>query len=474
MNSFFQPRVLWGSIIASALLVTAFFMPFNASIPKESQVNIQPSINYSAAYKELYQAQLKSIQAYELSKEEIYALTIDQRLTYYFDSLEAIEATLTEVLEASIDTQFDGDVTLLSDMVPKISFVEHPTLSIEINPLTLTGAASSPENKPTSDEDIDDHPLIPELPVITMPPDEVTSFDFQESITIATVTKSGQAMTTPEEVAAELLKTNSTPASYTVVSGDSPSTIAEDNNMTLADLFALNDDLENKAKSLQIGDDLIVEKLVPELCVVIESLESTTVSIPNTTIYQEDEDVYIGLEVLEDEGYNGIKLVTESVETVNGDVLSRKAIKEEILSKPEPKIILVGAKPIPDVGSVGFFIQPLNSYRLSSSYGPRWGGTHKGIDMAVPTGTSVKAADGGTVIYSGWNDGYGYMVEIDHHNGFTTKYAHNSQLLVSVGQEVGQGQVISKSGNTGNSTGPHLHFEISKDGETVNPTEYFN
>lgn len=110
--------------------------------------------------------------------------------------------------------------------------------------------------------------------------------------------------------------------------------------------------------------------------------------------------------------------------------------------------------------------------RISSSYGPRWGRMHHGIDIAVNTGTQVRAAARGRVSFAGWNGGYGYLVVIDHGNGVETRYAHNSKILVSVGQYVSRGQVVARSGNTGNSTGPHLHFEIRHRGNSVNPIQY--
>lgn len=97
---------------------------------------------------------------------------------------------------------------------------------------------------------------------------------------------------------------------------------------------------------------------------------------------------------------------------------------------------------------------------------------HRGLDIAAPTGTPIKAASAGTVTTAGWNDSYGYMVIISHGNGIQTVYAHSSQLLVSVGQKVSQGQVIAKVGSTGYSTGPHLHLEIRVNGVLQNPQNY--
>jgi len=97
---------------------------------------------------------------------------------------------------------------------------------------------------------------------------------------------------------------------------------------------------------------------------------------------------------------------------------------------------------------------------------------HSGIDIAIPSGTPVQAADSGVVLISGWNGGYGLFVAIDHGKGISTAYAHNSRLLVKEGDEVTKGQTIALSGSTGWSTGPHLHFEVRENGTLVNPLKY--
>jgi murein DD-endopeptidase MepM/ murein hydrolase activator NlpD len=107
-----------------------------------------------------------------------------------------------------------------------------------------------------------------------------------------------------------------------------------------------------------------------------------------------------------------------------------------------------------------------------SGFGTRWGRMHEGIDIAVPTGTPVRASADGVVIHSGWLGGYGLLVVVDHGNGLATAYAHNSSLLVAVGQHVSQGQTISLAGSTGNSSGPHVHFEVRVNGVAVDPLLY--
>ena len=117
------------------------------------------------------------------------------------------------------------------------------------------------------------------------------------------------------------------------------------------------------------------------------------------------------------------------------------------------------------------FIKPTSGV-VTSRFGSRWGSTHTGIDVGAPTGTPIKAAAGGTVIFSGWKGTLGKLVVVSHGNGVQTYYAHCSSLLVSSGQTVSAGQLIAKIGNTGRSTGPHLHFEIRVNGSAINPQSY--
>ncbi|MGI8862701.1 MAG: murein hydrolase activator EnvC family protein [Gaiellaceae bacterium] len=121
--------------------------------------------------------------------------------------------------------------------------------------------------------------------------------------------------------------------------------------------------------------------------------------------------------------------------------------------------------------SASGFIWPVNG-TVVSVFGWRWGRMHEGIDIAAPMGASVWAAAAGTVIHSGWLGGYGLLVVVDHGNGLATAYAHNSSLLVGVGQRVSQGETISLVGSTGNSSGPHVHFEVRANGAAVDPLFY--
>jgi murein DD-endopeptidase MepM/ murein hydrolase activator NlpD len=121
--------------------------------------------------------------------------------------------------------------------------------------------------------------------------------------------------------------------------------------------------------------------------------------------------------------------------------------------------------------SAAGFVWPVHGI-LTSGFGWRWGRMHEGIDLAVGNGTPVVAAAAGTVIVAGWMGGYGNLVVVDHGGGISTAYGHNTSVTVGVGQQVAQGQLIAYSGNTGNSTGPHVHFEVRINGGAVDPMGY--
>jgi len=149
---------------------------------------------------------------------------------------------------------------------------------------------------------------------------------------------------------------------------------------------------------------------------------------------------------------------------------------------PRAPIARVPRQPTPraaEDGAQGVFIHWPVEGTLTSLFGTRdhmmGGGSapfHAGIDIAVPVGTPVQAAYAGVVVFAGYNGAYGKAVKLDHVNGYATLYAHNARLLVHAGQTITAGQVICLSGSSGRSTGPHVHFEVHKDGLPVDPLDY--
>lgn len=162
-----------------------------------------------------------------------------------------------------------------------------------------------------------------------------------------------------------------------------------------------------------------------------------------------------------------------------------KIIEANNLSDPErlqvqqPLVIPGGRVRLPDedalVGADGrlrrAFGWPVRG-PISSTFGMRWGRMHEGVDIAISQGTPIRAAADGEVTFSGWGGGYGYLVIVDHGRGIETRYGHNSRVLVNVGDHVMRGQVVARSGNTGHSTGPHLHFEVRRYKQSLDPLRY--
>ncbi len=113
-----------------------------------------------------------------------------------------------------------------------------------------------------------------------------------------------------------------------------------------------------------------------------------------------------------------------------------------------------------------------SAFRFTSSYGARWGRSHEGIDMAGPVGTPIFATGDGVVIYAGWQRGYGNLIKIQHELGTETRFGHLSKIRVKVGQKVSRGSQIGDMGNTGRSTGSHLHYEVRVNGRAMNPMSF--
>ena len=189
--------------------------------------------------------------------------------------------------------------------------------------------------------------------------------------------------------------------------------------------------------------------------------------------------MYQGQSKVLDAGTPGEQVVTADVAYLNGVEQEREVLSTEVTREATNKVIAVGTKVRPSWLPTGSYIWPVYGH-ITSSFGYRsiFGSYsyHSGLDIATAYGTTIKASDGGTVIWSGTGTGsnwsYGKYVIIDHGNGVQTYYAHCSSLLVSTGDKVYQGQAIARVGSTGRSTGNHCHFEIKINGTSVNPLAY--
>lgn len=259
---------------------------------------------------------------------------------------------------------------------------------------------------------------------------------------------------------------------YKVESGDSLWTIAQKNGMKVSELEEANPDINGTL--LKIGQEVRLIKPEPAFNVQVKYEQVAKESISATVKYVNTDSLFRGQQRVEEAGSNGQKEVTYLVSVENGKVLEKSIVDEVVLEEPKTKVVAVGTKLMVASrggGGSGPLGWPLRGY-ITSPYGYRSGGFHTGIDINGKTGNPIYASEAGKVIFSGWRGGYGNLVIIDHGNGVSTYYAHASQRLVSSGAQVNRGDLVARVGSTGNSTGPHLHFEVRINGQPDNPTKY--
>lgn len=280
------------------------------------------------------------------------------------------------------------------------------------------------------------------------------------------------SLCTTDELIDRLHDTNRIETTHTVAKKQTASSICRAYGMTRSELRKLNPDVDTS--SLSEGQEVIVMKTVPVLSVQEFTRLTETVEIPYETKKVNDSSIYKGKTSVKTNGVAGKKQVVSDVTYVDGKETDRILVSETVISEPVTKVVLVGTKPVPKKAATGTFRRPTGKAVVSSNYGYRRSGFHTGVDFALAHGSPVYASDGGTVSFSGWKGGYGYLVIINHGNGMQTYYAHNSKLLVKRGQKVGKGEQIAKIGSTGNSSGPHCHFEIRVNGRHVNPWRYID
>lgn len=276
-------------------------------------------------------------------------------------------------------------------------------------------------------------------------------------------------------LAETLYSTKTAEVTYEVKKGDTWSAIANAHDLTSKELLALNPGYD--INKLQIGEVLTLSASVPYLTMTVVQQERYVDEIQYDIEYTDTNTLYKGDYKVTSPGTFGAADVVANVTYINGTETQREILSSVTLREPVTEYRLQGTKERPTWHPTGTFRWP-TSGRVTSYFGGRKspGGigstNHKGIDIAAPRGTPVYASDGGTVTYSGWMSGYGYTIRIDHGNGYTTFYAHNSSLVAKAGQHVYKGQQIARVGSTGNSTGNHCHFEVRYNGVPKNPMNY--
>ncbi len=416
-----------------------------------------------------------------LSKNERQTLkqSYTVKINEYTVNVASTEEVLT-LLQASID-RYDGEHQY------QVSLMQDTTRELNV----LTATVDSLEEK-HEEEKKEEMPLFPEAGIYSavsemfedVEPAVEKDFDdfdlglidmkFGDEVEVVEAYLREDELTPLAEAIEQVTKDKEKNVIYEVVSGDTLGGIAYANDLTLEKLIAMNDTIEDEFSTIRVGDELIVTIPEPELSVERQEENYYEEDYEAEVIYVDNDEWYTNQTKVLQEPSAGHRKVVAIVSYRNNAEVSREIVKEEIVMEAVPKIVEKGTK-IPPT-----YIKPISGGRLSSRFGKRSAPTrgastyHKGVDWATPVGTAVMASASGTVSKAGWGKGYGYVVYINHADGRQTRYGHLSKVLVSAGQTVSQGDKIALSGNTGVSTGPHLHFEILINGTQVDPFNYLN
>ena len=259
---------------------------------------------------------------------------------------------------------------------------------------------------------------------------------------------------------------------HIVEEGETAESISEEFGIDVLSIY--DEDNSEIVEEIEQGDKICIRSTVEPVSVKMVETGRIKEVIEYQTIKKETDEYYKGDTYLEQDGVDGMQIFEGTITKIAGVETDRDEVSTEVIKEKKDKIILVGTAERPKTAATGTFIVPLDRYTISSEFGPRWGRMHTGMDLAVGTGNPIHASDGGKVIRASYYGSYGYCVEIDHGDGVVTRYAHCSKILVSVGDLVYQGQTIALVGNTGNSFGSHLHFEVIINGSAKNPRNYIH
>ena len=271
-----------------------------------------------------------------------------------------------------------------------------------------------------------------------------------------------------------------------VSEGDSISTIAFANEISIDEFLISNQEYTNKDNLLYPGKEVVIAKTNPQINLVVETYSVEDKVSNFTTVEEYDSNMTQGNSYVTQEGETGIERVSQNVKWVNGQITYIEPVGKETIKMPVNRVVTVGTKIIPSVGSTTSWGWPTNSgYTISSPFGYRINPVtgarelHSGIDISgTGYGSPVYASNNGTIreIQSHWS--YGNYILIDHGNGYYSLYAHMSKFAagLNVGSIVERGQTIGYIGMTGTATGPHLHYEIrtcERYGCVTDPLNYY-
>lgn len=308
---------------------------------------------------------------------------------------------------------------------------------------------------------------------------KILSVEFKQDIQVVERKVEEEELDSIDDIALEFQKNEEEAIYHTIVENDNLWDIGVTYGMNLAKIVEYNPFLgarEEKDYMIWPKEVLLMKPANPVYDVVVKLQNTALEPVPFETIKIEDKNLFTSQRIILKEGIEGEKNVVYDIVMENGYATSIEAIQETILKEPVSAEVKVGTKRTLSYGGGNNY--GVTTGRLTSGYGYRThpiSGVktfHNGIDIAAPTGTGVYAYASGTVISVSQNNTLGKYIAIDHGNGLVTRYLHLSKFNVNKGDKVGTGDRIGSVGNTGYSTGPHLHFEVLKNGSYQNPWNY--
>ena len=486
--------------------VESLLLDARLALAKEQKSMVLAEVDcYYTPVEEMFSKSMDEEQLYEMFYTHLKNASVDIQRAYmmkigtytvYLDTIEDVYKVL-ELAKAKYDPSNLFQVNIIADAEREINMYTAELISADVQIQTVetvgirvseirlqdtledvteevTEPVTESEDIPSEEESVPETEVPEEEPAVLPDPngDGLKAMGFGEKVEITEAYVSKYLITSPEEAADQITKESQKNEIYEVQSGDTLSTIANGHGLLVKDVLALNSGMTERTM-LHIGDEIIITVPQPELTIMTTEQSTYEEEYFAEVEYVYNDNWYTTKSVTLQEQEAGYHQVTALITKRNGVEQSREMIDEVVIKEPVKKIVEVGTQTPPT------YIKPLSGGRQTSGFGRRKAPTkgastnHRAIDWATPTGTAIWASSGGTVSVAGWQSGYGYVVYINHPDGNQTRYGHLSKILVSSGQKVKQGQKIALSGNTGRSTGPHLHFELRVNGTPVNPYNYF-
>lgn len=482
--------------------VESLLLDARLALAKEQKSMVLAEVDcYYTPVEEMFSKSMDEEQLYEMFYTHLKNASVDIQRAYmmkigtytvYLDTIEDVYKVL-ELAKAKYDPSNLFQVNIIADAEREINMYTAELISADVQIQTVetvgirvseirlqdtledvSEEVTEPEEIPSEEESVPETEVPEEEPAVLPDPngDGLKAMGFGEKVEITEAYVSKSLITSPEEAADQITKESQKNEIYEVQSGDTLSTIANGHGLLVKDVLALNSGMTERTM-LHIGDEIIITVPQPELTIMTTEQSTYEEEYFAEVEYVYNDNWYTTKSVTLQEQESGYHQVTALITKRNGVEQSREMIDEVVIKEPVKKIVEVGTQTPPT------YIKPLSGGRQTSGFGRRKAPTkgastnHRAIDWATPTGTAIWASSGGTVSVAGWQSGYGYVVYINHPDGNQTRYGHLSKILVSSGQKVKQGQKIALSGNTGRSTGPHLHFELRVNGTPVNPYNYF-